>query len=72
MPQSQAEPEFLDGTIVRFLFRSDDDAFAITKAIYDNMDEFRAENAHAKQIEPERSTKLKIPLHPGAERYFKK
>ena len=47
-------------------------AFQITKAIYENMDEFRAENAHARQIEPERSLQLKIPLHPGAERYHSK
>ena len=45
-------------------------AFQITKAIYENIDEFRAENAHARQIEPERSLELKIPLHPGAARYF--
>lgn len=51
-----------------------DDAkvFKITKAIYDNMDEFRANNAHAKQIVPSKSLTLRIPLHPGAERYFKK
>lgn len=48
----------------------DETAYQITKAIYDNMDEFRAENAHARQIEPERSLQLKIPLHPGAARYF--
>ncbi len=45
-------------------------AFEIAKAIYDNMDEFRAENALANQIEPERSKSLKIPLHPGAAKYF--
>lgn len=50
----------------------DTTAFEITKAIYDHMDEFRAENALANQIEPERSLSLKIPLHPGAEKYFKK
>ena len=49
---------------------SEDVAFAITKAIYSNMDEFRKENALAKQIEPERSKRLKIPLHPGAARFF--
>ncbi|MGI9421586.1 MAG: TAXI family TRAP transporter solute-binding subunit [Hyphomicrobiaceae bacterium] len=47
-------------------------AFKITKAIYDNMDELRAGNAHAKQIVPKKSLTLRIPLHPGAERYFKK
>ena len=49
-----------------------DKVYKITKAIYDNMDEFRAGNAHAKQIVPAKSVSLKIPLHPGAERYFKK
>jgi len=51
---------------------SDETAYEITKAIYDHMDEFRLENALAKQIEPERSLKLKIPLHPGAAKYFNK
>jgi len=46
-------------------------AFQITQAIYAHMDEFRAENASARQIEPERSLELKIPLHPGAARYHK-
>lgn len=49
-----------------------DKAYKITKAVYDNMDEFRANNAHAKQVDPARSLSLRIPLHPGAERYFKK
>jgi len=48
-----------------------DTAYKITKAIYDHMDEFRANNAHAKQIVPERSKTLKIPLHPGSAKYFK-
>lgn len=51
---------------------SDDVANAITAAIYDNMDEFRAENAHARQIDPALSLALKIPLHPGAAAYFNK
>lgn len=51
---------------------SDDVAMKLTSAIYDNMDAFRAENAHARQIVPERSLELRIPLHPGAEAYFKK
>jgi TRAP transporter TAXI family solute receptor len=51
---------------------NDETAFQITRAIYDHMDEFRAENALAKQIVPERSLSLKIPLHPGAAKYFNK
>ena len=49
-----------------------DKVYKITKAIYDNMNEFRANNAHAKQIKPANSLKLKIPLHPGAAKYWKK
>lgn len=48
----------------------DETAFQITKAVYGNMDEFRAENALANQIVPEASLGLKIPLHPGAEKFF--
>ena len=50
----------------------DDVAGKIAVAIYDNLEEFRAENAYARQIEPERALKLKIPLHPGAEAYWTK
>ncbi|MEQ9327515.1 MAG: TAXI family TRAP transporter solute-binding subunit, partial [Rhodospirillales bacterium] len=48
----------------------EDVVFRITRAIYDHMDEFRAANALAKQIDPEMSKQLRIPLHPGAARYF--
>jgi TRAP-type uncharacterized transport system substrate-binding protein len=44
----------------------------ITAAIYDHLDEFAAENANAKQIDPARSLKLSIPLHEGAQKYFDK
>ncbi|NIA69399.1 TAXI family TRAP transporter solute-binding subunit [Pelagibius litoralis] len=44
----------------------------ITAAVFDNIEEFRAENANAKQIDPADSLKLAIPLHEGAARYFKK
>jgi len=53
---------------------SDMDADAvekITAAIFDNLDEFQAENANAKQIDPAESLDLAIPLHEGAARYFK-
>lgn len=45
-------------------------AFQITQAVYGNMDEFRAENALANQIDPSTASNLKIPLHPGAAKYF--
>lgn len=43
----------------------------IAEAIYGHLDEFKKINAYAKQIVPSESLKLKIPLHPGAARYFK-
>jgi hypothetical protein len=43
----------------------------IARAIYDHMDEFRANNAHAKQIVPANSLKLRIPLADGAAKYHK-
>lgn len=49
----------------------DEAAYQITQAIYAHMDEFMAENSFARQIEPARSLELKIPLHPGAERFHK-
>lgn len=44
-------------------------AYQITQAVYGNLDEFKEINAHASQIDPENSKKLKIELHAGAERY---
>lgn len=44
----------------------------ITAAIFDNLDELKAENANAAQIDPEMSLNLAIPLHEGAARYFNK
>ena len=44
--------------------------YKITKAIYSNMSEFRKINAYAKQINVDNSLKLRIPLHPGAQKYF--
>jgi len=44
----------------------------ITAAIFDNLDELKAENANARQIDPAMSSQLAIPLHEGAARYFNK
>lgn len=46
-----------------------DKAYKITKAVFGNLEEFRELNAHAKQIIPENSKQLKIPLHEGAARF---
>lgn len=45
--------------------------YKVTQAIYEHMDEFRQINAYAKQIVPEQSKTLTIPLHAGSARYFK-
>lgn len=45
--------------------------YKVTRAIYDHMDEFKQLNAYAKQIVPENSKTLTIPLHAGSARYFK-
>ncbi len=50
---------------------SADKVYAITKAVFDHLDEFKAENANARQIDPKASLALPVPLHPGAARYFK-
>lgn len=51
---------------------SDDLVYAMTKAIFDNLDSLVAAHAAAKQITLEGATaNLPIPLHPGAEKYFK-
>jgi TRAP transporter TAXI family solute receptor len=42
----------------------------ILHSIFDHLDEFAEQNANAKQIIPEMSLQLSIPLHPGAKRYF--
>lgn len=47
-----------------------DVAQAIVAAIYDHLDEFAAENANARQIDPARASSLSIELHEGAAAYF--
>lgn len=43
---------------------------AVTAAIFDNLEEFQAENAYARQIDPAMTQQLAIPLHAGAQAYF--
>ncbi|MBD8877149.1 TAXI family TRAP transporter solute-binding subunit [Labrenzia polysiphoniae] len=44
----------------------------IVASVFNHLDEFQAENANAKQIDPAASLSLAIPLHEGAARYFEK
>jgi len=50
----------------------DDEVYAITKAIYENLPELAAAHSAAKGIKPENAMKgSPVPFHPGAEKYFK-
>lgn len=50
----------------------DDTVYALTKAMFENLDAMVAAHAAAKMISADTATKgLPIPLHPGAERYYK-
>ena len=50
----------------------DDLAYQMTKLIFENLPRLVTAHAAAKDIQPENAAKnLPIPLHPGAERYFK-
>ena len=51
---------------------SDDVAYQMTKLMFDNLDRLGTAHSAAKDIKLENATKnLPIPLHPGAERYYK-
>jgi len=51
---------------------SDDTAYRMTKAMYDNIDTLYAAHNAAKAIKRENAVKgMPVPLHPGAERYYK-
>lgn len=51
---------------------SDDVAYQMTKLMFDNLDRLGTAHSAAKDIKLETATKnLPIPLHPGAERFYK-
>lgn len=51
---------------------SDDLAYQMTKALYDNLDKMHAAHNAAKAINRANAVKgMPVPLHPGAERYYK-
>ena len=51
----------------------DDTAYAIVKAVFDNLDKFRRMYPAFGHLSPERMVKegLTAPLHPGAARYYR-
>ncbi len=48
-----------------------DTVYAMTKSMFENLDQMTAAHAAAKQIRREAAATAPIPLHPGAERYYK-
>jgi len=51
---------------------SDETAYQMTKLLFENLDKLKAAHAAAGAIDPAKATEgLSIPLHPGAERYYK-
>lgn len=50
---------------------SADTVYAMTKSMFENLDQMTAAHAAAKQIRREAAAASPIPLHPGAERYYR-
>jgi TRAP transporter TAXI family solute receptor len=51
---------------------SDDLAYAMTKSLWDNLGQLEAAHAAAKAIKRDQAlTGMPVPLHPGAERYYR-
>jgi TRAP transporter TAXI family solute receptor len=51
---------------------SDETAYQMTKLLFDNLDKLTAAHAAAKAIDPAKALEgMPVPLHPGAERYYK-
>jgi TRAP transporter TAXI family solute receptor len=51
---------------------SDDTVYAMTKLLFENLDKLAAAHAAAKGIDPAKALDgMPLPLHPGAERYYR-
>jgi TRAP transporter TAXI family solute receptor len=51
---------------------SDETAYQMTKLLFENLDKLSAAHAAAKAIDPAKALDgMPVPLHPGAERYYK-
>ena len=50
---------------------SDDTAYALTKAMFENLDEMKAAHAAANDIDVQKALLgMPIPVHPGAQKYY--
>jgi len=51
---------------------SEELGYQMTKALYDNLDALYAASSAAKEIRRENAVAgMRVPLHPGAERYYR-
>ena len=50
---------------------SNDDAYLMTKLVFTEIAALQAAHSAAKAIDPNTASNVPLPLHPGAERYFK-
>jgi hypothetical protein len=50
---------------------SNDDAYLMTKLVFTEIAALQAAHSAAKAIDPKTASNVPLPLHPGAERYFK-
>ncbi|OAN49853.1 C4-dicarboxylate ABC transporter [Paramagnetospirillum marisnigri] len=50
---------------------NDATAYAMTKALFANLPELHSAHSAAKEIVPDQAAKSPIPLHPGAEKYYR-
>jgi TRAP transporter TAXI family solute receptor len=51
---------------------SEETAYQMTKLMFENLDRLKASHSAAGNIKPETALEgLSIPLHPGAERYYR-
>ncbi|MDO5604470.1 MAG: TAXI family TRAP transporter solute-binding subunit [Paracoccus sp. (in: a-proteobacteria)] len=50
---------------------SDDTAYAMTKSLFENLNEMRAAHSAAEAIDPQNAlVGMPVPVHPGAQRYY--
>ena len=60
-------------TVVTSADVSEDVVYAVVKAVFDNLDDFRKQHPAFANLDPKRMIKdgISAPLHPGAVKYYK-
>ena len=73
MYNTTADVQTLNGTNMAIIDKdlSEDVVYQIVKALMEDMDKIRASQPAAKGFNLEKAAIMPIPLHPGAERYYR-